>query len=331
MQPRVSVVIPVYNVAPYLTECLDSVCRQTYPNLDILVIDDGSTDGSSQICDAYASKDSRIRVYHKENGGLSDARNYGLDRALGEYVTFIDSDDRVTEDYVACLMTAALKYDVPFVLATFSYLTKDGLKPSYSFPYDEGLMSERDYLHRLYGSKTMPTGALFNISWGKLFDRRLFRDIRFPVGKLHEDVFTTYKLAIEAGQILCLNAFIYHYRLRENSIMSSPYSLSRLDILEGMAERITYLEERGYDLLGTEKNLLKHYRDNCVSLRISGYSQEYKKFRQEYATFLKKMKGRLPRFTWIYYCIQYHSLWVDVWKRRLKGFIKPLIRKSSIG
>lgn len=293
MQPRVSVIIPVYNVAPYLAECLDSVCRQTYQELDILVIDDGSTDGSSQICEDYAIKDSRIRVFHKENGGLSDARNYGLDKMLGDYVTFIDSDDRVTEDYVACLVAAALKYDVPFVLATFSYLTKDGLKPSNSFPYYEELMSERDYLHRLYYSKTILIGS-FNMSWGKLFHRLLFRDIRFPVGKLHEDVFTTYKLAIEAGQIVCLNTFLYHYRQRDNSIMTSPYSLRRLDALEGLAERLTYLEERGYDLLGTEKALLYRYNEEMRLLKTNGFSEEYRAVRVDYRHFCRKIWRKLP-------------------------------------
>lgn len=168
------------------------------------------------------------------------------------------------------------------------------------------------------------------MSWGKLFHRRLFKDIRFPLGKLHEDVFTTYKVAIEAGEIVCLNAFIYHYRKRENSIMHLPYTLRRLDALEGIIERLTYLEERGYDLLGTEKDLLKRYQNNCVLLRVNGYIKEYRDIRQEYATFLKKMEGRLSFFTWFGYCIKYHSLGFQVWMRRLKFFIKRLLRKTSI-
>ncbi len=243
----ITVVVPVYMVEEYLADCINSILAQSYKDFELLLVDDGSTDRSGKICDEYATKDSRIKVIHKENGGLSDARNTGIELATGEYITFIDSDDIVSNDYLKCLYDAAIKYNadiVQGVLTTFySRMDSNSLdrrNHEYNVRVFDKRNAIRDYLiYRTHFSNS--TVKLFNIS--------LFDDIRFPIGKYSEDEYTTYRLVLKANRTVCLPRYIYYYRLRQGSIVRS-YSEKRFEVCDEVPELIhKALEKQGYSLV----------------------------------------------------------------------------------
>lgn len=288
----VSVIIPVYNVEKYLSCCIDSVINQTYANIEIILVNDGSTDGSGQICEVYAQKDSRIKVFHKKNGGLSDARNYGMKQATGEYFTFVDSDDKIAQNGIEILVKTLNKYHVKLVMATFSYLDNNQLIKSNSANFFEEILSVADYLDYLYTHKTVDV-ATYITAWGKLYHRDLFADILFPVSKLHEDEFTTYKLAIKSEKIAYVNEFIYHYRKREGSIMESEYRIAYLDALEALKERVAYLENLGYNTDRTVYYLLHTYSYHKMMLKKYQFDEMYQKISKEYNLLFKKVYPEL--------------------------------------
>lgn len=208
----VTVVVPVYNVESYLSKCIDSIIAQTYKNLEIILVDDGSTDGCSEICEEYAKKDKRITVYHKENGGLSDARNYGIDRATGKWITFIDSDDYVDDTYVEYLYNLLNKYRTRVSTCLFRLVSKSGSKER-KFDVKDKCVNQKSYLEKmLYNS------SLFS-ACGKMYDRELFEDIRYPKGFFYEDAGTTYKLILKCDQVACGYEPKYNYVMRGSSIL----------------------------------------------------------------------------------------------------------------
>lgn len=227
MDPLISVIIPIYNVEPYLRQCLDSVINQTYRNLEIILIDDGSPDNCGSICDAYASKDERICVIHKENGGLSSARNAGLDICKGDYISFIDSDDFVSPYFIEILCCGIKLHDSD--ISTLRYWdaviegqkkelhlaeTSDACKMSKCTPYE---------VIRLMMYQRIPCGAPLG-----LYKREIFSGIRFPIGWLYEDVATIHKAYMNAKQMTLIDAHLYVYRLSSNSIMRSKFSQKKL-------------------------------------------------------------------------------------------------------
>lgn len=217
--PLVSVILPIYNVSLYLTKCIDSVIDQTYGNIEIILIDDGSTDSSGAICDSYLDKDNRILVFHTENRGLSAARNTGFSKASGEYILFIDSDDWIEPDTVEKLIHTAAEFDAHLVDAgrCFEYIGKSIHSPvtdysSQSFNADEILPA--------YAS-----GVFRENAWNKLYRADLLSDDYFPESKTYEDVATTYKLMIhlaESGKTAAvLHEDLFHFRMRKSSISHS--------------------------------------------------------------------------------------------------------------
>lgn len=176
--PLVSVIVPVYKVEQYIESCLDAVKSQTYENLEIILIDDGTPDSSGEICERYAEQDSRMVVYHKQNGGLSDARNYGIDCAKGEYITFIDSDDRVDIDYVEYLYRLIRKYECMLALCTHRILYENGKMVEIGAGGEE-ILDEETCLERMLYHDVIDTSA-----WAKLYHRKILEGIRFPKGKV---------------------------------------------------------------------------------------------------------------------------------------------------
>ncbi|MCM1500999.1 MAG: glycosyltransferase [Clostridium sp.] len=195
-QPKVSVIVPVYNVMPYLRKCIDSIVNQTYEQLEILLVDDGSTDGSGKVCDEYAEHDCRVRVIHKKNGGLSDARNVGIEAATGEYVAFIDSDDFVSEAFIEVMLKALCDSHADMSMVKRESAFWDGEKLDNNIPIirtaDDNIqvsvLNPHDALERML-YRDINTGAQF-----KFLKREILGDIRFPVGWLYEDMATTYKM-----------------------------------------------------------------------------------------------------------------------------------------
>lgn len=220
MKPLVSVIVPVYNISGYIERCLKSVCGQSYENLEIVVVDDGSTDESGKICDEFAAKDKRVKVYHKKNGGLSDARNFGIKKARGEFVALVDGDDFVQKDYVRNMVKVASE-DVDIVVCGFDKTIPDSMT-----------MSGRDAAVRLLTRQD----NLEIVAWNKLYRRELFDEIQYPNGEKHEDSLTTYKLLAAARVIKYIPESLYYYVVREGSIMNSADLLSRLNAREKAAK-----------------------------------------------------------------------------------------------
>lgn len=224
----ISVVIPVFNVEKYLQKCIDTVCNQTYQNTQIIMVDDGSTDRCGLICDEAASKDKRITVIHKTNGGLSDARNYGIDIARGKYITFIDSDDYISEDYLEYLYTLIKKYDAEISICGHIKTKNEKESARQSEPNEECLSKEKALEEMLYARKFSTSAC------GKLYLTAFFSDVRYPFGKFSEDMFTTYKVLNKAHRIVYGSQICYYYLRRNGSILVSQFSKKHMDVLEGL-------------------------------------------------------------------------------------------------
>lgn len=227
---KISVIVPVFNVAQYLEQCLDSIIGQTYENLEIILVDDGSTDSSGSICDSYKNVDSRIKVIHKKNGGLSDARNVGLDNCKGDYISFVDSDDYLSPYFYEILVGAAENNCCDIVALKGGTSFWDGEeapvlaknKDDFSIRY----LNSHDALERMLYQE-IATGAPF-----KIFKKKTIEKIRFPIGYLYEDVATTYKPFFNARRCAIVDADIYAYRKRRDSIIRQSFSPKKMICLD---------------------------------------------------------------------------------------------------
>ena len=235
---KVSVIVPVFNVDKYLKQCIESIITQTYQNIEIILVDDGSTDSSGYICDQYKEKDNRIKVIHKENGGLSSARNIGIDIADGDYIAFIDSDDSVDKQYIYALYSACKKYDCQIAQCDFLYVSEKSIKLEMNNNYNTEVLSSEMALKR---ACRIPDAVKYNVAWNKLYSKQLFETIRYPQNRIHEDEFTTYRLIYKANKIVVIDAYLYYYLQRKDSIMGKKFNLSRLDCMKAYEERLNYL------------------------------------------------------------------------------------------
>lgn len=266
----ISIIIPVYNVENYLRSCLDSVLSQTYKDFEVLMVNDGSTDGSGAICQDFAERDSRFHYFEKENGGLSDARNYGLDRAKGHYITFLDSDDFLFEDYLENLYHASRLSDSDITIGGYCrfgdsnfYFYNDRFK-------SDSLVSVKDFQAIQYLDSMLDvTFITFSTAWGKLFKRELFSELRFPYGKYAEDQFLIWKLYVKADKIYVFNGASYVYRMNPSGL-SNIFTLKHLDYIDALEERIKATK----DIEGIEiQHSFNMYR--YVLQRILGQLEEH--------------------------------------------------------
>lgn len=218
--PLISIIVPVYKVEPYLRRCLDSIVNQTYTNLEIILVDDGSPDNCPQICDEYAAKDNRIVVMHKENGGLSDARNAGLDICKGEYISFVDSDDWIIQNYIEILLSLCIKEkaDIAIGMHKKEGLLNKSLDSTACTNYV--IMDSKQALKQLFNENALT----FTVSWGKLYKKELWDQLRFPPKKLYEDAYIRHRLYDKSSIICFLKEPIYFYTQRPDSIMGQTTS-----------------------------------------------------------------------------------------------------------
>ena len=219
--PLISVIVPVYKVENYLAKCVNSILAQTYTNLEIFLVDDGSPDNCGKMCDDYAAKDSRIKVIHKQNGGLADARNVAIDIATGEWIIFIDSDDYVERDYVENLYKLTQKYDCKAACSRFRYVFENAEDSCSVGEYSaiECCYNKWDALKYLFMQQHVHTGA-----WGKIYHRSLFATgIRYPFGLIYEDLPTTYLLLLQCDKIGYSSKRTYNYLLRSTSIEGEKF------------------------------------------------------------------------------------------------------------
>ena len=261
-QSLISIIVPIYNVENYLRMCLDSIEHQTYSNIEVLLINDGSPDSSGEICQEYVARDSRFRYFEKENGGASDARNYGIERSNGVYLTFVDSDDWLSLTYVEDLYQAAIRNDADTVVSHYT-LYNENDKNYYVHIWD-------DYFEKTYTSEeiiaALPSlelnGLIFVTSWGNLFKKKLFNNIRFPKGKEIEDSRTNYKLFFTSERVTYIHKEIYYHREGIESITSNINEKLLTDVLECLLERLAIYTIKGWNYSDEKNNVM-----GCLRLR----------------------------------------------------------------
>lgn len=262
----ISVIVPVYNVQNYLVNCIKSILNQTYKNIEIILVDDGSTDDSGSICDSYAKIDNRINVIHKANGGLSDARNIGIKNAQGNYITFVDSDDYIDKNYVESLYILITKYD--------SDIACSNMKKTNSL--DDKIINKNEKIS-VYNSFNAIKEILYqrnidNSAPSKLLKKELFKNIYFPVGYAFEDLDTMYKLFLQANKIVSTNFSYYLYYQREDSILHSVKDKTindLLTIIENMNDNLKNYDELKAPLQARilNANFYIYNRSNNISIK----------------------------------------------------------------
>lgn len=231
MDKLISVIVPIYNVEQYLGRCIDSVIKQSYQNLEIILINDGSTDSCHSICETYKSLDSRIHVIHQKNGGLSVARNTGLDYCNGKYIYLLDSDDFIEEDTIISLYTSICEHDADISIGNINKVYCNGVIEPFTQLEDKVLENKRE----MYKNASMYVTA-----WGKLYKRDIFKSIRYPKGKLNEDAFVVCDILKLVNKITQVDYYGYNYFQRDGSIMNSNFTLRNLDSVEARLIRVDF-------------------------------------------------------------------------------------------
>ena len=256
--PLISIIIPVYQVLPYLSACLDSILAQTLTDWEMLLVDDGSYDGSETVCDEYASKDSRIRVFHQKNAGLSAARNTALDNARGLFYTMVDSDDLLaTPNYLQILYDALAEYDAEMSVCDHIDF-QDGTEPP--LVKDIGDISVRVCTGRSFYSENRTREFYYSSAHGKLYKKELFDGLRYPIGRVYEDVAIQHRLSFNCDRIACIDRGLYAYRGRQSSIRGSKLKKESAtqDYVYALHDRIVFFAELGdHEMVHlAEQNLL---------------------------------------------------------------------------
>lgn len=289
----ISVIVPVYKVERYINRCIESILNQSFKDYELILVDDGSPDKCGKICDEYAEKKDNIYVIHKANGGLSDARNAGIEWAIensnSEWITFIDSDDWIHKDYLKLLYDAAERLQVGVSICGFSRVTDEDM---------QNLPEVVDGVPKLWNTEDFFIERNVNavVAWGKLYKKSLWKNIRYPYGKLHEDEFTTYKLLFQRDKVAVLDTELYFYYKNENGIMNSKWSPKRLDAIEAMQERMHFF--------ATDAKYSKVYAWNINAL-LSNCYWNYKiifeeKQLNERKKYLRRIKREFQKSIWKY-------------------------------
>lgn len=247
----ISIIIPVYKVEKYLEKCIQSVINQTYENLQIILVDDGSPDNCGKICDEYAKKDHRIEVIHKSNGGLSDARNKGLEIAKGEYIGFVDSDDYIESDMYEVLYNLLKQYNVDVSICNFYTVSQGKIAIKNA---DNGI---KEYNRIEILKEILLDNNIQSYAWNKLYKKELFNEIKYPVGKKYEDIGTTFYLLEKCNKVVVTGKPEYYYINRQDSIVNNVTETTIIDYIELIMQRYDYIEENIKELSSYNKDYLK--------------------------------------------------------------------------
>ena len=303
--PRLSVVVPVFNVEKYLCRCIDSILDQTFSDFELILVDDGSPDKCGEICDGYAARDSRIRVIHQRNGGLSDARNTGINASRGEIIGFVDSDDTISPDMYQEMIRYMDDHRLDIVCAD-TYVVKRGkqiFRPRYK---EDKLFSHGEAIREIL------TGVLDNAAPNKIFKRKTIGDIRFPKGRIYEDVATVYRYIYQAERVGFLCRPFYYYYKRKGSIVQKAFNVKgRYDCFCGYKERVVFAQKHNLDCVDKcEIQALDTALATLTAFYAMGESKESEKYR-DVVTYIKMHTD--SRFTsqlttkhkFLVYCFQY--------------------------
>lgn len=238
MKDLISVIVPIYQVEDYLIECLDSIINQEYTNLEIILVDDGSKDKCPKICDDYKLKDNRIKVIHKPNGGLSDARNAGLEIAKGKYICFVDSDDVLNKNFIMTLYNNIKTTDADISICDFLSIKTISDISDDNITNNLKLYTKEEILNDFYKKQSLR----LVLAWNKLYKREIWNNIRYPKGKVHEDEFVIHYILDNINKLVISDSKLYYYRQRENSI-TSVYNKKRLNALEALEDRLEFYKK----------------------------------------------------------------------------------------
>lgn len=282
----ITIVVPVYKVEEYLARCVDSIINQTYKDFELLLVDDGSPDNCGKMCDEYAEKDSRIFVIHQKNGGLSAARNTGLnwfyEQNRSDYITFVDSDDWLHPEYLRTLMSGITETNLKISVCNYKRVTGEIPHENYENAEYE-LTTPEDFL--------VNHSWQYNYAWGKLYHKSVFDDVRYPVGKNFEDTFTTYKALHKCKKIAYTDTQLYYYLRNETGISRSPWNTSELVIFDAMQEQMQFYKENGLQkAYEKEFQLFVHHHAYQI-VRIKDNKKDLKKNKN----ILKEIKKDLKR------------------------------------
>ena len=284
----ISIIIPVYKVEKYLEKCIESVLKQTYTNLQIILVDDGSPDNCGKICDEYAKKDPRIEVIHKVNGGLSDARNVGIAKAKGKYIGFVDSDDYIKEDMYEILINLIKEYDADVSICNL-YDVIDGKE--YIRNNENGIQeySRLEILKEVLLDKNIQSYA-----WNKLYKKELFDEIKYPIGKKYEDIGTTFYVFEKCNKIVVTSEPEYYYLKRSDSLVNNVTESTVLDYTDIIIRRYLYTQKnieklRKYNNYYLAKTLITAHNDIELLGSISEKMQE--KYKELYNLVYNIMKN----------------------------------------
>jgi glycosyltransferase involved in cell wall biosynthesis len=285
MTYKVSIIVPIYKVEKYLKKCVESLINQTYTNLEIILVNDGSPDNCGLMIDEFARYDSRVFSLHKENGGLSDARNYGMQYVTGDFTVFLDSDDWVAPNFISTLINQSLIHQADVVQSGFYYAYQDFLL------YDDRFSSEKDPPLLLDNQSLMRelviNERVKNFAWGKLYKTELVRDLPFKKGVLFEDVFWAHKVMKRVNKYIILNEPMYFYSQRDDSIVST-YSPRNLDILKGLKERHSFIIKHYKQLVDESNRILLKTHLIHYNLLLANRDQDNKGYyRKEIRQFIK--------------------------------------------
>lgn len=329
MKKKISIIVPVYNVEKYVCRCIDSILNQSYQDYELIIINDGSVDKSGEICEYYRQLDKRINVRHQENKGLSAARNAGLDIAQGDYITFIDSDDYVYPEYLEKLLKAVEKNKADIGICG-NIRFSNNIDPKVIKNYeDEKIITRTEACMRIYeGEKD---SVNYVVAWGKLYKRDLFVNHRFPVGKLHEDQFLTYKLMYNSFRIVEIGECLYGYYINENGIMNAPFNIKRYDSIEAYEEAEQFFKNNkefdiGKKIYDEKMILLAQNFIRSKKAGISNHVPEYYRMNFWKAKKIIREIGGIDRYE--YFMYQYYSPRLITFEARLRK-IKRIITRTD--
>ncbi len=294
MEALISVIVPIYNVEKYLPKCVDSIISQKYKNLEIILVDDGSTDRSGTIADEYKKMDGRIHVIHKKNGGLSDARNAGIEVALGDYLVFIDSDDYIHPEMISRMFDAVKNTSSDIAVCAVRSVKENEATPLETGNDEITVIEGADKRTEYYFEKHC---VEFNVAWNKLYPASYFKEIRYPFGKIHEDEFTTWKVLELASRVVYIGEPLYYYVQRKTSIMGEKFSEKRFMRLEAYDERIEHylkVDNRIWleKILFLYRLFLIEYAKDMRQINMD--ESELKKYREHYRHWILRAVMKLP-------------------------------------
>lgn len=324
----ISIVVPIYKVEKYIHRCIDSILDQTFTDFELILVDDGSPDNCGKICDEYAEKDSRIHVIHKENGGLSDARNAGIDwvfeHSNSEWISFIDSDDWIHPKYLEALYNAVKETGCEISICGYEETTGDSPKVDDSKLQAESVNTEDFFCEHNVNAV---------VAWGKLYKKELFREIRYPVGKLHEDEFTTYKLLFQYENCAFVNQPLYFYYKNNDGITKSKLNIRRMVVFDAYQLQLSFFENSGF--VKAQNKTLSRIANTYVSYIESlendtNHFPEIKRLKKGLRKHLhkyKKVANYSVKSTPIYYNYAYPRSMKYYWI--VKTQLKKRIRKAN--